>query len=737
MGIDQTNEEDRLKETNRVHSINESNGRINRKNEIYDSHKPVIFEDVDKIRKCICKIKIKYDSKESFGTGFFIDYNSFKYLITNYHIISKIIKNIEIEIWDKTIINFNLNNRYIIYLPKPKDISIIRIDPNEIKNIQYLFIDLNYSRGYHFYKNNEVFTASYPKGKKLASGSGIIRGIIKNGYEFYHNIPTEVGSSGSPIILFNTLTVIGIHKEADIDNKLNIGTFIGEVIKEINYKENNINNINLIENEAKENTINKAHIDNLNAKSKKEIVSIDLGKQYDDVNIKNEITCVYKVKEKGEINLLNDFNLKYRYINSEEVKKIYYKAKENINEENTDIFINDRKIKFNQKYKCEETGLIYVKFKFKQFLTSTDFMFYNCSSLKSVNLSSFNAKKLDTMNCMFGDCISLELIDLSSINIKNVTSIAGLFINCSSLKSIDLSSFNTSNIINMDNLFSRCSSLKSIDLSSFNTSKVTNMCSLFRRCPSLTSICLSSFNTRNVIDMEYMFFNCSSLKSIDLSSFDTSNVTNMRGMFDNCSSLKSIDLSSFNTKNVENMIGMFRDCSSLISLDLSSFNTSKVTNMKGMFYNCSLLKSLDLSSFDTKNVENMIGMFRDCSSLESLNLSSFITKNVKTMNVMFRDCSSLESLDLSSFDTNKVIDMTAMFFRCSSLKSIDLSLFDTSNLKFKNYMFNLCSSLEKQNIKVGQKGKILLDEYDNSIIFNAIKYLFEISEYSNHLRNYD
>lgn len=286
MGIDETNEEYRLKETNRVYTINESNVKINRKNEIYNSHKPVIFEDINEIRKSICKIKIKYDSKESFGIGFFIDYNSFKYLLTNYHIISKIIKNIEIEIWDKTIIKFNLNNRYIIYLPKPKDIFIIRIDPNEIRNIQYLFIDLNYLRGYHFYKNNEVFTASYPKGKKLATGSGIIKGIIKNRIEFYHNIPTEMGSSGSPIILFNTLAIIGIHKEADIDNKLNIDTFIGEVIKEINYNKNSINNINLIEDETKDNTINKAHIDNLNTKSKKEIVPIDLGIQYDDVNRK-------------------------------------------------------------------------------------------------------------------------------------------------------------------------------------------------------------------------------------------------------------------------------------------------------------------------------------------------------------------------------------------------------------------------------------------------------------------
>ena len=97
---------------------------------------------------------------------------------------------------------------------------------------------------------------------------------------------------------------------------------------------------------------------------------------------------------------------------------------------------------------------------------------------------------------------------------------------------------------------------------------------------------------------------------------------------------------------------------------------------------------------------------------------------------MFRGCSSLESLDLSSFDTTNLIDATAMFFRCSSLKLLDLSLFDTTNLKFKNYMFNLCNSIEKQNIKVGEKGKTLLDEYNNSIVLSSLKFFYEMPEYA-------
>ena len=46
--------------------------RINRINELIpSSNKFVIYEDVEKIRKAICKIK-----SEVFGTGFFVDFDS-------------------------------------------------------------------------------------------------------------------------------------------------------------------------------------------------------------------------------------------------------------------------------------------------------------------------------------------------------------------------------------------------------------------------------------------------------------------------------------------------------------------------------------------------------------------------------------------------------------------------------------------------------------------------------------
>lgn len=50
-----------------------------------------------------------------------------------------------------------------------------------------------------------------------------------------------------------------------------------------------------------------------------------------------------------------------------------------------------------------------------------------------------------------------------------------MFYGCSSLASLDLSSFDNSSAASMSFMFSGCSSLASLDLSSFDTSKVTDM----------------------------------------------------------------------------------------------------------------------------------------------------------------------------------------------------------------------------------------------------------------------
>ena len=54
-----------------------------------------------------------------------------------------------------------------------------------------------------------------------------------------------------------------------------------------------------------------------------------------------------------------------------------------------------------------------------------------------------------------------------------------MFYKCSSLTSLDLSSFNTSNVVDMSSMFYNCTSLITLNLSSFDTSKVVNMTTMF------------------------------------------------------------------------------------------------------------------------------------------------------------------------------------------------------------------------------------------------------------------
>ena len=119
---------------------------------------------------------------------------------------------------------------------------------------------------------------------------------------------------------------------------------------------------------------------------------------------------------------------------SDEYKKSYIEGKNNINEKNIEIYINNKKIKFNYKYKSNESGEIKVKFIFNKLLTSTSHMFYYCSSLQSIDLSSFNTTNVKDMSWMFDGCSSLQSINLSSFNTTNVEDMDCMFNGCSSLK---------------------------------------------------------------------------------------------------------------------------------------------------------------------------------------------------------------------------------------------------------------------------------------------------------------
>ena len=294
---------------------------------------------------------------------------------------------------------------------------------------------------------------------------------------------------------------------------------------------------------------------------------------------------------------------------------------------------------------------------------------------------------------------------LDYLNTSEVEVMQSMFSFCTSLETLDLSSFNTEKVKNMYAMFDGSTNLRSIKLpQGFIGSSVTNLFSMFKDCTSLTELDLSGSNSENVKDMSKMFYGCRALSKLVLTDFKTGQVSTMESMFCNCSKLETLDVSSFNTENVTTMCGMFNNCSSLRSLYLPDFNTANVTEMSSMFKDCSSLRSLDLSSFNTRKVSAMQSMFKGCTNLESIDFSSFDTENMTSMIAMFNSCTKLETLDLSSFATPKMVTMTSAFEKCVNLKTIYVtSAFTTDKVTVDSWAFDGCVNLP--NFKSAKTGK--------------------------------
>ena len=278
--------------------------------------------------------------------------------------------------------------------------------------------------------------------------------------------------------------------------------------------------------------------------------------------------------------------------------------------------------------------------------------FAGLSNLTSIeNINYLNTSNVTDMSCMFYGCSNLASLNVSSFNTSNVTSMAYMFCDCCQLESLDLSNFNTSSVTDMSYMLAGdyedySMAFTNLNVSSFNTDQVTNMQGMFAWNGNLNSLDLSNFNTSNVTNMSNMFY-CACIGSdLDLSSFNTSSVTDMSGMFLGCGCGGYLNISSFNTSNVTNMSGMFENTSietSQDSLDLLQFDTSNVTNMCAMFFK-SYVKYIDVSSFNTSNVTNMRSMFSYCDRLETIYASNnFITTNVTDSDYMFSDSDQLKS----------------------------------------------------------------------------------------------
>ena len=374
---------------------------------------------------------------------------------------------------------------------------------------------------------------------------------------------------------------------------------------------------------------------------------------------------------------------------------------------------------------------------------------------------SFSTYTPTSLSRFFKDLTKLETITgLEYLNTKNVTDMRYMFFNCSSLTSLDVTHFNTANVTDMSYMFFSCSSLTSLDVTKFNTVNVTNMSYMFTGCSSLTSLYLTNFNTEKVTNMGNMFFDCSSLTTIYASSkFVTTQVSNSSGMFNNCEKLKgeeewkndkatdktyakieggyfsgaiprvkyadgtltfflaskeTLGENEYELNRGANPPGWANHSKEITKVVFdTSFANAKPTSCCRWFFGCDKLKQIEgIKNLNTENVKDMSNMFYGCSGLISLDVTNFNTANVTNMRGMFSSCNNLATIYTSEkFVTTKVENLNSLMFKGDENLKGALPVYKATKIscKYANYKTGYFTKLVGKNgdEKIGAAGEPL------------------------------
>ena len=180
--------------------------------------------------RSICLIKVE----EGYGTGSFITIpipsskNPMKGLLTNNHVISenKLKTGESFEIYvaseDNKPIQIKINEKNFVFTSELIDVTFIELSDEIIKEINPYFLKpSNRDNGIDepiqiFQFPNNTFSISFGKIKEL------------HGFNYYHDVSTDKGSSGSPL-LNEKYEVVGVHKSSIKEKNMNVAVKYSEI----------------------------------------------------------------------------------------------------------------------------------------------------------------------------------------------------------------------------------------------------------------------------------------------------------------------------------------------------------------------------------------------------------------------------------------------------------------------------------------------------------------------------
>ena len=350
---------------------------INRQAHIESHPLPIGKNQIKKIYAQMNNSVVKIKNGKKNGTGFIClipypdEIHRLPVLITCNHVLD--IKDIN---KNKEIILFLVDRKIYYSKKKEYDITIIEIkEEDRLYNSKILEIDQDIYQNNlkSIYFNKSVYIIHYPKGGECEYSLDTISNIDENNTQIMHYCATEDGSSGSPILNLQTFKVIGIHIGKHKSYEYNVGVII------------------------------KHPIDSFN-------------KLFPPETDRNEITISIQIRDQ-DINKKIYFLDNTDYIDEDTKEKHYHDNIKELNENNVKIYIDDYPYTFCKYFIPNKKGMYTIIIVFNTLMKNCSYMFCGCENIRNINLSSFNAQKVNDMNHMFYKCFNLLSVNLLGLKI--------------------------------------------------------------------------------------------------------------------------------------------------------------------------------------------------------------------------------------------------------------------------------------------------------------------------------
>ena len=460
------------------------------------------------------------------------------------------------------IIHYNESNEIIILEIKPED----ELNDKE-RFLHFDFDDEKAKNELSTYLNKEIYILPYRENNKKEYPTGKIQNKENDNIILHNCKDIELDKKTLfpfPICLLENYNVIGLNKSETQ------GVYLKKILEEFNKKvkksreeeievEKEKENNNIIIKKVLSSEIKKKIERNRQEMNKKK-GEMPVNEKVDILSMKNNEQNIMILNINVNINDVNNevyFFDNYKYKNTEATKreKGFLKEIEDFKEKIKIKLIkpnnNEEELAYSNKFIPNEEGAYIIEIEIPELIKDCSYMFYGCTNITDIDLSTFDFQSTTNMNDMFNYCINVKEIKFSQFEIKNVINTSYMFNYCKNLLAIDLSKINTENVVSMAGMFQHCEKLKKLDLSNFDIKNNTQLSCMFNDCYELEEIIFSqNFDTEKVVFMPWMFYGCENLRNLDLTSFNFNKnvIRDMSQMFIGCDKLEEIKVNEQNKK---------------------------------------------------------------------------------------------------------------------------------------------------------------------------------------------